>query len=85
MSIEVANHPPHGTGETARLYEEVRKMTREEALQEVMDAADCWARELVDYIAPASEDFGDDESAQNQRQNADDIWEAIKILGGRDG
>lgn len=60
-------------------------MTKDEALQAVMDAADCWARELVDYIAPASEDFRDDESAANQRENADEIWEAIKILGGRDG
>lgn len=59
-------------------------MTRDEALQVVVDAADYWARELVDYIAKASEDWGDDESAQSQRDNAEEIWEAIKVLRERE-
>jgi hypothetical protein len=82
--IELPDHPPHGTGHTAQLYEEVRRMSKDDALQIIMDAADNWARELVDYIAPASEDWNDQESADNQRENANQIWEAIKVLGGRD-
>jgi hypothetical protein len=89
--IELPDHPPHGTGRTAQLYEEVRsvaeeprKMTREEALSIVLDAAGYWADELVEWIAPASDQFDDAESAEAERSQADDIWEAIAMLRGRD-
>jgi hypothetical protein len=84
MSIQLANHPPHGTGATAQLYEEVRRVTRDEALAIVIDAAGNWANELTEYIAPASEQFDDEESAESQRDASDEIWDAIEILRGRD-
>lgn len=55
-------------------------MTRKEAMQVVIDAAGNWANELTEYIAPASEQFDDDESAESQYDDADKIWEAIKLL-----
>lgn len=63
------------------MADEGLKMTKDEALQIVLDAADSWANELVMYIAPASEDFDDQESAECQRDSAEEIYEAIKILG----
>lgn len=55
-------------------------MTEAEALAVVIDAAWNWANELTEYIAPASEQFDDEESAEAQRDNADEIEEAIKVL-----
>ena len=55
-------------------------MTRAEALELVLDAADNWATELIEWIAPASDQFDDEESAMNERTQADDIWEAIELL-----
>lgn len=57
-------------------------MTRDEALELVLDAADNWATELVEWIAPASDQFDDEESAENERTQADDIWDAIALLRG---
>lgn len=86
MSIEIANHPPHGTGETASVYEALRQpeMTREQALELVLDAAWHWADELETEIAPASEMFDDQESADGQRGEARDIYRAIKLLSKED-
>jgi hypothetical protein len=53
------------------------------ALAEIIDAAGHWSRELVDYIAKASDNYGDDESGENQRKNAADISAAIELLTGR--
>jgi hypothetical protein len=55
-------------------------MTEAEALEVVIDAAWNWANELTEYIAPASEEFDDEESAEGQRTQADEIEEAIKVL-----
>ena len=55
-------------------------MTRDEALEVVIDAALNWQNELLEYIAPASEQFDDEESAEGQRENADEIDEAVKVL-----
>lgn len=55
-------------------------MTREEALELVLDAADSWATELVEWIAPASDQFDDEESAAAERSQADEIWDAINLL-----
>jgi len=55
-------------------------MTEAEALEVVIDAALNWQNELLEYIAPASEQFDDEESADSQRDNADEIDEAIKVL-----
>ena len=55
-------------------------MTREEALKLVLDAADNWASELIEWIAPASDQFDMEEEAEQERNQADDIWEAIEIL-----
>ena len=55
-------------------------MTRAEALEVVIDAALNWQNELLEYIAPASEQFDDEESAESQRDTADEIDEAIKVL-----
>jgi hypothetical protein len=55
-------------------------MTRTEALEVVIDAALNWQNELLEYIAPASEQFDDEESAEAQRDDADMIDEAIKVL-----
>jgi len=55
-------------------------MTHDEALTLVLDAADSWATELVEWIAPASDQFDDEESAESERSQADDIWEAIELL-----
>ena len=57
-------------------------MTRAEALRLVLDAADNWASELVEWIAPASDQFDDEESAEAERTQADDIWDAIELLRG---
>ena len=53
------------------------------ALAEIIDAAGHWSRELVDYIAKASDNYGDDESSEIQRKNAADISAAIELLTGR--
>ncbi|WP_159702715.1 hypothetical protein [Arthrobacter sp. 18067] len=55
-------------------------MTRDEALEVVTDAAVNWATELTTYIAPASEDFNDPESAEQQRRQASQIRQAIGVL-----
>lgn len=55
-------------------------MTRKEALDLVLSAADNWATELVEWIAPASDQFDDEESAEAERTQADDIWDAINLL-----
>lgn len=55
-------------------------MTRDEAMLIVCDAADRWRNELMEYIAPASEQFGDRESAEGERDAADEINEAIGVL-----
>ena len=55
-------------------------MTRQEALTLVLDAAGNWADELVEWIAPASEQFDMEEDAEQERDLADDIWEAIELL-----
>lgn len=57
-------------------------MTHKEALAVVIDAAWNWANELTEYIAPASEDFGDEESADVQLSEADKIADAISLLRG---
>lgn len=55
-------------------------MTLQEALEAVTDAADSWANELEEYIAPASEQYDDEESAEVQRNQAEEIREAITVL-----
>ena len=55
-------------------------MTRQEALTLVLDAAGNWADELTEWIAPASEQFDMEEDAEQERDLADDIWEAIELL-----
>lgn len=55
-------------------------MTKTEALKLVLDAADNWANELVEWIAPASDQFDMEEDAEEERNHADDIWEAIALL-----
>lgn len=57
-------------------------MTKEEALAAVISAAGHWADELAEYIIPASEMFGDMDSAESQEDEADQIHEAIKVLRG---
>ena len=57
-------------------------MTEAEALELVLGAADSWATELVEWIAPASDMFDDEESAESERTQADDIWDAITLLRG---
>ena len=47
-----------------------------EDLQTLADAADNWANELEEYIAPASERFEDTESAEGQKSQAQEIREA---------
>ena len=63
-----------------------RKLTRGEALQVLMDAADMWANELTEYIIPA-EDMVDSceweenaDATANRRENVDRIYEAIELL-----
>lgn len=55
-------------------------MTPEEALELVLSAADNWAAELVEWIAPASDQFDMEEDAEYERDLADRIWEAIELL-----
>jgi len=55
-------------------------MTEAEALEVIIDAALNWQNELLEYIAPASEQYDDEESADAQRDTADEIDEAIKVL-----
>lgn len=42
-------------------------------LVELTDAAGHWADELTEHIAPASESYGETETAENQKKNATDI------------
>lgn len=55
-------------------------LTRKRALELVLDAAGSWADELVEWIAPASEQFDMEEEAEQERDQADEIWEAIELL-----
>lgn len=48
-----------------------------EILEELLDPAARWSEELVNYIAPASHDFGDEESAESQEGQAESIERAI--------
>lgn len=63
-----------------------RKLTRGEALQVLMDAADMWANELTEYIIPAEDmvdscDWEDNASTTaNRKDNVDRIYEAIGLL-----
>lgn len=50
------------------------------ALQIVLDAAGYWRDELEEWIAPASDNFDDPESAACERSYADQIDEAIGVL-----
>lgn len=47
-----------------------------EDLRTLADAAVSWADELEEYIAPASERFEDEESAEGQKSQAQEIREA---------
>lgn len=44
------------------------------------DAACNWASELVTYVAKGSQEYGDEESAANQRSSAASINAAIELL-----
>ena len=50
------------------------------ALAALIDAAGNWASELVTYVAKGSEEYGDEESAANQRSTAASINAAIELL-----
>lgn len=54
--------------------------TAKNALSEIVNAARSWAEELTTYIAKASDDYGDKESAASQRDTAAAIHAAIKLL-----
>ena len=49
-----------------------------DTLEELMQGASEWANELSQHIAPASRDFGDDESAESQEQQAAGISMAVE-------
>lgn len=55
-------------------------MTRQEAMEIVLSAAGNWADELTEWIAPASDQFDMEEDAEQERDLADDILEAIELL-----
>lgn len=55
-------------------------MTHDEALAIVLDAADNWAAELIEWIAPASDQFDMPDEGEYERELADRIWEAIEML-----
>lgn len=55
-------------------------MTRDEALGVVLDAADRWAAEIGEYIAPAVEQ--DSEEHEGWVHRADEICAAIAVLKG---
>lgn len=48
------------------------KITKEE-LQELLYAAEGWANELRDFIAPGSAGYNDDESAKSQYESAEKL------------
>lgn len=50
-----------------------------DALETLADAAYEWACELNDHIAPASYDFGDKESGENQELQAVEITLAFDL------
>lgn len=50
------------------------------ALAVLTDAAGNWASELVTYVAKGSEEYGNEESAANQRSTAASINAAIELL-----
>lgn len=52
----------------------------QEALCVVLEAAASWANELDSYIAPASVEYGDEESAAAQIAHAQAIREAMELL-----
>ena len=49
------------------------------ALEVLMQSASEWADELSCHIAPASRDFGDDESAESQEEQSRNIDDAFKL------
>jgi hypothetical protein len=56
--------------------------TIKSAVAEVLDGARCWAEELTTYIAKGSAEYGDEESANNQRDTAAAIHAAMGLLRG---
>lgn len=48
-------------------------------LATLMEAAGEWSEELTNHIAPASYDFGDDESGESQEEQARDINRAFGL------
>lgn len=50
-----------------------------DALETLMQAAGEWSAELTNYIAPASYDFGDEESGESQEQQATEINRAFGL------
>ena len=63
-----------------------RKLTRGEALQVLMDAADMWANELTEYIIPAEDrvdscEWEDNASTTaNRQEQVERIYEAVQLL-----
>lgn len=63
-----------------------RKLTRGEALQVLMDAADMWANELTEYIIPAEDSvdtcYWEDNASTtaNRKEDVDRIYEAVELL-----
>lgn len=77
--VLTTEHDPNDSGDwvTADLADVTK---HDKALQTVIDAAWSWRSELLEWIAPASDNFDDPESAESQRAYADDIDEAIGVL-----
>lgn len=50
-----------------------------ETLETLVQAAFEWRQELVGYVIPASHDFGDEESAESQDEQAGEISAAIDL------
>lgn len=47
-------------------------------LLELIHAAECWAVELEQYIIPASEQHGDEDSAESQKAELEGIETAVE-------
>ena len=50
-----------------------------DALVTLLQAASEWSEELACHIAPASRDFGDDESAESQEEQSREIDRAFTL------